>query len=64
MNPREVEFLRHLFRYRDSGVPEAKQLAVIDGAPQGNKCEFVYSWGFSYYCANPEIIKEFLNVEK
>ncbi|MFA5361716.1 MAG: hypothetical protein WC335_00500 [Candidatus Omnitrophota bacterium] len=59
MNPRETEFLRHLFRYRNSGTPETEELAVLEGMPQGNNCEFLYSWGFSYYCANPEIIKKF-----
>ncbi len=64
MNPREVEFLKHLFQYRDSVTLAVQDLAALEGLPQGKKCGFLYSWGFSYYCANPEVIKKFVSGDR
>lgn len=66
VRPDKVELLRRLFDAVGMEGPKNDQVGEIDldKTKVMKDCTFMYSWGFSYYCDNPECIDKFLNSDK
>lgn len=56
---KETRFIKELFARTGRKAPESEHLVALGDTAQITSCPFHFSWGFSYYCANPEIIKQF-----
>lgn len=57
---KELEDMKGLFLTLRGVKLQVDRLAELEPLNTVVPCEFMYSWGFSYYCAKPEVIEEFL----
>lgn len=58
---RELNKLLSLVGRKEIAIVKLAELAQWE---KSGKCEFLFSWGFNFYCAHPEFIEKFLKDNK
>ena len=60
LTPAETLEIKKLLSLVGRKEIKVEKLAELELWDKSGKCEFLFSWGFVFYCANPAFINEVL----